>query len=264
MVTGPYSEVDRDLYPATMDSSAGAPAIAWSAVSAGTVAAIAVTLTLVVLGSAFGLASASPWPGVGAKPSTFTIGAGIWLVVTQWLSAAMGGYIAGRLRVRWHGLHTDEVFFRDTAHGFLSWAVATLGVAVLAVAVAGLGVTVGPAAAVQRDVDAMFHLAGATTAQASPAQRAEAERILLAVGAKAPPTADRTALADLVAAGAGVPAAEAQRRADAAIVAVQQRTEAARKAAAGGAIFTALAMLIGAFIASVAAALGGRLRDERP
>jgi hypothetical protein len=85
------------------------------------------------LGSAFGLASVSPWPGAGAKPSTFTIGAGVWMVITQWLSAALGGYVAGRLRVRWHGLHTDEVFFRDTAHGFLTWATATVLMAIVAV-----------------------------------------------------------------------------------------------------------------------------------
>ncbi len=90
------------------------------------------------LGSAFGLASISPWPGVGAKPTTFTIGAGIWLIVTRWLSAAMGGYLAGRLRVRWHGLHTDEVFFRDTAHGLLTWATATVVMAIVAVAAVSL------------------------------------------------------------------------------------------------------------------------------
>ncbi len=26
--------------------------------------------------------------------------------------------MTGRLRTRWVGIHTDEVFFRDTAHGF--------------------------------------------------------------------------------------------------------------------------------------------------
>ena len=41
-------------------------------------------------------------------------------------SAGVGGFLAGRLRVKWSALHTDEVFFRDTAHGFMAWAVATL------------------------------------------------------------------------------------------------------------------------------------------
>ncbi|RBJ73324.1 hypothetical protein C3L29_034450, partial [Pseudomonas sp. MWU12-2534b] len=45
----------------------------------------------------------------------------------------LGGYIAGRLRVKWANMHGDEVYFRDTAHGFLSWCVATLVTAVLVI-----------------------------------------------------------------------------------------------------------------------------------
>lgn len=138
MAEKPLSAVDPALYPAGVPDGAGSSAVAWSAVIAGAVAAIALTLTLLALGSAFGLATVSPWPGVGAKPTTFTIGAGIWLIITQWLSAALGGYLAGRLRVRWHGLHTDEVFFRDTAHGFLTWAMATVLMAIVAVVAAAL------------------------------------------------------------------------------------------------------------------------------
>jgi hypothetical protein len=83
----------------------------------------------------------SPWPGVGAKATNFSIGAGIWLIVMQWLSSAVGGYIAGRLRTRWHSLHTHEVFFRDTAHGLITWSVATIivaGIAVLMSTLTGL------------------------------------------------------------------------------------------------------------------------------
>ena len=138
MATQTYSAVDPVLYPAGSTIESKGSAVSWSAVTAGTVAAIALTLTLLTLGSAFGLGSVSPWPGVGAKPTSFTIGAGIWLVVTQWLSAAMGGYLTGRLRVRWHGLHTDEVMFRDTAHGLLTWATATVIMAIVAVAAATL------------------------------------------------------------------------------------------------------------------------------
>lgn len=50
----------------------------------------------------------------------------IAFIVIQWISASVGGYITGRLRLKWVGLHTHEVFFRDTAHGFITWAVATL------------------------------------------------------------------------------------------------------------------------------------------
>ncbi len=132
-----FGTVDPVLYPNGATPSSGA-ALSWSAVTAGTVGAIALSLTLLLLGSAFGLATVSPWPGVGARPETFTIGAGIWLIVTQWLSAALGGYLAGRLRVRWHGLHSDEVFFRDTAHGFITWASATVLVAIIAVGATAL------------------------------------------------------------------------------------------------------------------------------
>lgn len=134
MALSPYREVDPGLYPDGVATPSNASGVSWSAIFAGTIAAISLTLVLLALGSAFGLAAISPWPGVGARPTSFTIGTGIWLVVTQWLSAVLGGYIAGRLRVRWHGLHGDEVFFRDTAHGFLAWATATVVMAIVAVA----------------------------------------------------------------------------------------------------------------------------------
>ena len=83
------------------------------------------------LGSGLGLSGANPWSFVPQAVATFTIGAGIWLIVMQWLSSALGGYLAGRLRKKWVGVRTDEVFFRDTAHGLLAWALATAIVAVL-------------------------------------------------------------------------------------------------------------------------------------
>jgi hypothetical protein len=138
MATNIPPSVDSDLYPSGIANGSSASAVSWSAIFAGTIAAVALTLILVAIGSALGFASVSPWPGVGAAPTTFTIAAGIWLIVTQWLSAAAGGYLAGRLRVRWHGLHTDEVFFRDTAHGLLTWATATVLIATVAAAASAL------------------------------------------------------------------------------------------------------------------------------
>ncbi len=190
------STLDPALYPAAGELEPGGKAVDWSAIWAGTAAAIAITLLLLALGTGFGLASASPWPGAGATATTFTIGAGIWLIVMQWISSAVGGYLAGRMRTRWHGLHTDETFFRDTAQGLITWSVATMivaGVAVLMTTLAGV----------------------AGTDQADP---------------------------DMTAAMA----------------------EEARKAATAIALFTGFSMLVGAFIASVSAALGGRLRDRHP
>ncbi|MBA3896331.1 MAG: hypothetical protein H0X36_04180 [Sphingomonadaceae bacterium] len=191
----PFANLDPVLYPTGHQVEAGGSAIAWSAIWGGTVAAIAISLVLLALGSGFGLASVSPWPGVGAKASTFTIGAGLWLIVMQWLSSAVGGYIAGRTRTKWSGLHTDEVFFRDTVHGLIAWSLATIIVAGVAVA---------------------------TTSLAS-------------IGAPPVNPSVTPALADE-----------------------------ARKAAAMISIFGGLSMLVGAFVASAAAAIGGQLRDKHP
>lgn len=155
MATNIPPSVGSDLYPSGIASASSASAVSWSAIFAGTVAAVAMTLILIAIGSAFGFASVSPWPSVGAAPTTFTIAAGVWLIVTQWLSSAVGGYLAGRLRVRWHGLHTDEVFFRDTAHGLLTWATATVLVAMVAVAASALSTIAATPVDVEMSKDAI-------------------------------------------------------------------------------------------------------------
>jgi hypothetical protein len=103
--------------------------ISWGPIIGGAASAIGVTLILVLFGSGLGLTMVSPWSGQSNSAATVGISAAIWLVVVQWLSAALGGYITGRLRTKWAAVHTDEVFFRDTAHGFVTWAIATLIVA---------------------------------------------------------------------------------------------------------------------------------------
>src|SRR6478752_3849771 len=109
-----------------------ASGISWGAVIGGAVAAGAITLLLVTLGSGVGLSSVSPWSSANPSATTFTLLAAVWLIIVQWLSSAAGGYLAGRLRTKWAGLHTDEVFFRDTVHGFLAWALASILVAAFA------------------------------------------------------------------------------------------------------------------------------------
>ena len=103
----------------------------WGAIIGGALGAIAVSIILFTAGSGFGLSTVEPWSFANRMPETFAIGAAIWLVIMQWLSAAFGGYLAGRLRAKWIGLRTDEVLFRDTAHGLLAWALATVVVAAL-------------------------------------------------------------------------------------------------------------------------------------
>lgn len=146
---------DSDVYSSDVPHGPAVSAVSWSAIFAGTVAAVALTLILLAIGSAFGFAAVSPWPGVGTAPTTFSIAAGLWLIVTQWLSSAAGGYLAGRLRVRWHGLHTDEVFFRDTAHGLLTWATATVLIAIVAVAASALSNLAAPPVDIDMSKDAI-------------------------------------------------------------------------------------------------------------
>ena len=101
-------------------------AVSWAAIFAGAAAAAALSLILLLLGTGLGLSSVSPWAYDGASAETLgwsTIG---WISFTSLAASGLGGYLAGRLRTRWVSVHRDESFFRDTAHGFLSWAVATL------------------------------------------------------------------------------------------------------------------------------------------
>jgi hypothetical protein len=108
-------------------------AVSWAAVFAGALGAVAASVILVELGLGLGLASTSAWTNSGASLATLGVMGGIWLILAQWISAGVGGYLAGRLRTKWTGVHTDEVFFRDTAHGFLAWALGTvIGVLLIA------------------------------------------------------------------------------------------------------------------------------------
>ena len=122
-----------------------ASAVEWAAIFGGALAAFGVTAILLTLGPGLGLTTVSPWSFSNPSPTAFGTAAAIWLVVTQWLSSAFGGYLSGRLRTKWVGIRTDEVFFRDTAHGLLAWALATLLMAALLTI--GSAVTAGVAAA---------------------------------------------------------------------------------------------------------------------
>ncbi len=113
------------------DAVTSGSAVSWGAILAGAVAAAALSLILLILGTGLGLSSVSPWVERGADASTVGISTVLWLTLTQLLASGMGGYLAGRLRTRWPSVHTDEVYFRDTAHGFMAWAVASLVTAAL-------------------------------------------------------------------------------------------------------------------------------------
>jgi hypothetical protein len=280
-------------------------AASWPAIIAGAFVAAAATLILIALGSGIGFAAVSPWANHGVSVTTFAVTTAIWLILTQWISAGLGGYIAGRLRTRWIGTHAHEVFFRDTAHGLVTWAVSTVLVATVVTssifsgvgaaghavsdaasagargAMASAGNSTSPVWAYSEDK--LFRSSGSMTspsAAAGPAAAAgsapaadprmeTAHIVANALATGSVPDADRAYLVDQVAARTGVSQADAQARVDSFIATVMQAqakitadADAARKAASQASIYLALSMLIGAFIASVAAALGGRLRDE--
>jgi len=284
-------------------------AISWPAIFGGGTAAAAASVVLVLLGTGFGLTAISPWPGQSATATTFTIAAGIWLIVVQWLSSGLGGFLTGRLRTKWVRVHTHEVFFRDTAHGLLTWGLATVigallalsavssvtGTATRATAIMASGVTqgagqsgagarsgvgaqsgVGASSSLAQsqgyEVDSLFRGEKPELSASNPAVRAETTRIFLAGALNGGiPDADRAYLVDTVAKRTGLSPDDARKRVDDAItqekaaeVRVRDAADTARKSAAAAAIFTALSMLIGAFIACAAAAYGGSLRDEHP
>jgi hypothetical protein len=267
------------------------PAINWGPIFAGAFAATTATVILLLLGSGLGLTLVSPWAGESTGITTFAASTAIWLIVVQWLSSALGGYLSGRLRTKWVGVHTDEVFFRDTAHGFMAWAVATLiviaiagssfsalmGAQTRAVSTLAAGTANG---AVQNagDISGYFvdsllrpndpaHLTGAEADQIAAGQVSR----IIAMGALQGdiPKEDRDYLSLLVAARTGLSNQDAQARVDAVLAKakdmktkLQETADKARKVTATAAILAALSMVIGAFIACVAGALGGRQRDE--
>ena len=137
--------------PRPAPAPAGPDAVAWGSIAAGAAAAASLSLILLILGVGLGLSSVSPWTSSAVSATSFGVSTVVWLTLTQLLASAMGGYLAGRLRNRWADVHVDEVYFRDTAHGFLAWALASLASAALLTstigAIIGTGVQAGASVA---------------------------------------------------------------------------------------------------------------------
>jgi len=146
---------------ALSDVASDPGAVSWGAIFAGAAGAAALSLILLILGVGLGLSSVSPWSGQGIGATAFGASTIAWLTFTQLAASGMGGYLAGRLRSRWVGTHTDEVYFRDTAHGFLAWAVASLVTAAL------LGSAVGSILRGGAEIGAAVAGGAATTAAAA-------------------------------------------------------------------------------------------------
>jgi hypothetical protein len=263
------------------EADTGEPAISgvsWPAVTAGAVVSCALTLVLLAFGIGLGLSVVSPWSGAGVSATTFKIGTGLYLVVIAMLSSSIGGYIAGRLRTRWTGVHSDEVYFRDTAHGFIAWAFASvLGAVLLASPASSLigGATSGvtqaatsaasPSGPMDGYVDTLLRADTPAAASAGNAQdpRGEMTRLFTSSfrnGGELKP-ADRAYVSKIVAARTGLSQADADKRVNDVVTQVKSDTDAARKATAQLAFWLVASLLIGAFCASLAATEGGGLRD---
>ena len=251
--------------------------VSLGAVAAGAIVSCALTLVVLAFGVGLGLSVVSPWSGSGVSATTFKIGTGLYLIVIAMLSSSIGGYIAGRLRSRWIGVHSDEVYFRDTAHGFIAWAFATvLGAVLLASPASGLiggtasGVTQGAASVAASGpmdgyVDTLLRSdsPGAANAGNGSDPRAEFTRLFTSSfrnGTDLKP-ADRQYVSKVVAARTGLSQADADKRVTEVVTQAKSDIDAARKAAAQLAFWLTASLLIGAFCASLAATEGGGLRD---
>jgi hypothetical protein len=260
---------------------AESPAVSWAAIAAGAVAAAALTLVLLAFGVGMGFSVVSPWGNSGVSATTFEIGTGLYLIVVAMLASTIGGYIAGRLRTKWVGVHIHEVFFRDTAHGFLAWAFATvLSAAFLTAAASNIvgaaSSGLAPAASVSTSqsagsgavdyyVDALLRSNPAAKPDTTSlgATRREIAGILttgLREGDVAAP--DRTYVAQVVAARTGLSQADADTRVSNVINQAKTDLDNARKAAAKLSLWLTASLLIGAFAASLAATDGGYVRDR--
>jgi hypothetical protein len=111
------------------------PPISWSAIVAGAVVGLAISIVLTLLAAGFGVSLA--YGGLASHSSllAFTPIIGAVAIAVQVVSAGFGGYVTGRLRHAWLMAHTDEAHFRDTAHGLIAWALATIAGLILAAAV---------------------------------------------------------------------------------------------------------------------------------
>ncbi len=289
---------------AAHSEAASGSAISWPAIIAGAVVASAFSLVLLTLGAGIGLGSVSPWSSNNPSVVTFGVLAAAWLVAVQLFASGIGGYLAGRLRVGWVGAHTDEVYFRDTAHGLLVWALgAVVSASLIAFAASSIasGVTHAGASAMQAAgavastasssqsgrssaaegrtdyfTDMLFRTDHPAAGADSAASAAEARRIFaMSAASGAMSDADRTYLAQLVAAKTGMSQTDAEKRVsdvvgqakaakDKAVDAAKTAADVARKTGVYVALWAFIALLVGAFSASYMATVGGRERDDLP
>jgi hypothetical protein len=258
--------------PYPVRNEATGSGVSWAAVSAGAFVTAALGLGLLALGTGAGLSSLSPWSNEGLSPAAVKMGAILWFCLIEILACGLGGYVAGRLRTKWADLHTDEVYFRDTAHGFLVWAVAF----VITAALLGSAATsmVGrerssaqpsESAAVAPNryyIDSLFRSAQPAGVP-DESLRSEIGLIFAhSLRQRELAPEDRTYIAATVAAKTGLNQAAAESRVADVFERDQQAADAARKSVAHSLYWLFVGLLLGAFAASLAATYGGRQRDR--
>ena len=286
-------------YPAALQDSSGHSGVSWAAIFAGAATAAALSLLLIMLGAGLGFSAVSPWANEGVGAQGLGITAIVWLAITQIIASGMGGYLAGRLRVKWANMHGDEVYFRDTAHGFLAWAVATLVTVTLIAgsvsSVIGSGVQAGAsvasgaasamssAAASHADkssgnssdyfIDTLFRDDRGTAVSEDAAHGIVTRIFVRSLGNDGQLSGeDRTYLAQIVAQRTNLSQAEAEQRVDQVYAKAHQAVEDAKvkakeaadtaaKVAAWTTLWMFISLLLGAFFASLCATFGGRQRD---
>jgi hypothetical protein len=266
------------VQPGTDTGEPSVAGVSWPAVAAGAVVSCALTLVLLAFGTGLGLSVVSPWSGSGVSATTFKIGTGLYLLVIAMIASSLGGYIAGRLRSRWIGVHSDEVYFRDTAHGFIAWAFASvLGAVLLATPATSLlggavtGASQGAATAASQSgpmdgyVDTLFRADTPAAPNSGNAQDSRGEIVRLFTGSFRNggdlKPADRQYVAKVVATRTGLSQADAEKRVNEVVTQAKTDIDAARKAAMQLAFWLTASLLLGAFCASLAATEGGGLRD---
>jgi hypothetical protein len=274
--------VDRQTSLAAIPgkNEASSSGVSWAAVIGGAFVSASLALILLALGTGLGFSSISPWSNVGASASTVGKAAIVWLILTQIMASAMGGYLAGRLRTKWTDVHTDEVYFRDTAHGFLVWAV---GLVITASFLASAATSIAGGAARKDDngatvaagaetgmlnpnayfVDTLLRSNGSASDRNDASVRGEVDRIFAhALPSGTVPPTDKTYLAQMVSARTGLSQTDAEKRVSEVFEEAHQSADRTRKALAHLSLWLFVALLSGAFCASYAGTIGGKQRDH--
>ena len=277
-VTRPIVDRPTNLTEIPARNEAFSAGMSWPAVVGGAFVAASLSLILLTLGTGLGLSVVSPSLSLSEAASRVGMGAIAWLIITQIIAFSFGGYVAGRLRTKWVQVHTDEVFFRDTANGLLVWAVGFVVAAVFLASTASniLARQRGEQQPVQTSevatpllnpnnyaIDTLFRGNGSVLDRSDAQGRNEAEAILAhALREGSMPAPDRTYLAKMVVARTGLSQTDAETRVSDVFTAVQQTADNTRKNLAHLSLWLFVALLCGAFCASYAGTIGGRQRDH--